>query len=326
MLAVALLAAVLAATSLCVGALATSPAETLHILLDGYSSPPTAAETAILHYRVPRTVVIALVGASLGLAGGLIQGHTRNPLTDPGLLGISAGAALAVVCGIYFFGQAAPVPRTVLALVGAGLAAVAVFALGGTGRRASDPVSLVIAGAAVTALLTAMTTTIVLRGDLNTLDAFRFWTAGSVAISDLAVVIPVLGVLAVGAIIGFGSAPSLNLLDMGDQSASSLGMNVARTRILGILAITLLAGGATAVAGPLAFLGLLAPHIARALVGTDYRWVLPTAALSAVGLLYVADIAGRIVADQEVPAGIMLIIIGVPFFLLAIRRTRFATT
>ncbi|MFT4088267.1 MAG: iron ABC transporter permease [Gordonia sp. (in: high G+C Gram-positive bacteria)] len=308
--------------SLCIGSLSTSPTETLGILVHGYSAHPTPAEVAVLHGRVPRTFVILLVGLALGLAGGLIQGHTRNPLTDPGLLGISAGAAVVIVCGIYFFGLDSTLLRVLLALAGSAIAAFAVFLLGGTGRRSGDPVSLVIAGAAITALLTAVTTTIVLRGT-DAMDAFRFWTAGSVAVTDYNAFVPVAPFLAVGAVIALASAQGLNLLGMGEHAATSLGLNVPRLRIVGVVGITLLAGGATAIAGPITFLGLIAPHVARSVVGTDYRWVLPTAALGGTAILFAADILGRVVAGKEVAAGIMLIIVGVPFFLFAIRRTRF---
>lgn len=312
----------LAAASLCVGALPTGPAETLRILSDGLSATPGEAEVAVLHYRVPRTVVIALVGTALGLAGALIQGHTRNPLADPGLLGISAGAAAAIVVGIYFFGIDAPASFLILAFLGSAVATVAVFLIGGTGRRGSDPIGLVIAGAAVAALLAAVTTTIVLRSPAA-LDTFRFWTAGSVAVSDSHTYLPALLPIAVGAVLALASGSALNLLTMGRESATSLGVNVPRFQVVGLLAIALLAGGATAVAGPLAFLGLIAPHLARALVGADYRHILPVSALCATAVLFVADLTGRVISAREVPAGVMLVLVGVPFFLAVVRRTGF---
>lgn len=317
-----MLVLVLAAASLCVGALTTSPAQTLHILTTGFSATPTADEVAVLHYRVPRTIVIIVVGTALGLAGALIQGHTRNPLADPGLLGISAGAAAAIVVGIYFFSADDAFTMLVLAFAGSAVATSAVFLIGGGRRRGSDPVSLVLAGAAVAALLTAVTTTIVLRSP-DALDAFRFWTAGSVAVSEGRSYLPALIPLAVGAALAAASGPGLNLLAMGHEAAGSLGLNVPRLRVMGLCAITLLAGAATAVAGPLAFLGLIAPHLARGLVGADYRAVLPVAGLCATGILLVADIVGRVISEREVPAGVMLVLVGVPFFLVVIRRTRF---
>lgn len=312
----------LVAASLCVGALSTSPAQTLHILTTGFSAIPTPDEAAVLHYRLPRTIVIVVVGVALGLAGTLIQGHTRNPLADPGLLGISAGAAAAIVVGIYFFAADDAFTMLVLAFAGSAVATTSVFLIGGGRQRGSDPVSLVVAGAAIAALLVAITTTIVLRSP-DALDAFRFWTAGSVAVSEGRSYLPALIPLAVGAVLALASGPGLNLLAMGHKAAGSLGLNVPRLRLVGLCAITLLAGAATAVAGPLAFLGLIAPHLARGLVGADYRAVLPVAGVCATGILLVADMAGRVISDREVPAGVMLVLVGVPFFLVVIRRTRF---
>ncbi|MFM9377327.1 FecCD family ABC transporter permease [Gordonia sp. VNK21] len=306
--------------------MSTGPVQTWEILRHGLSAQPTSPEVAVLHYRVPRTIVIALVGLALGLAGALIQGHTRNPLADPGLLGISAGAATAVVSGLYFLNVTSTLGMLFLAFGGSAIAAVGVFLLGGVGRRAADPIALVVAGAAVSALLTAMTTTIVLRSaSTAVIDKYRFWTAGAVSVTESSAYVPAVPFLAVGALLALASASGLNLLAMGDRSAQSLGLNVARTRLVGMVAVTLLAGAATAIAGPIAFLGLIAPHLARALVGTDYRWVLPTAALAGVAILYLADALGRVVATREVPAGVMLVLVGVPFFLFVVCRSRFVT-
>ena len=329
MAAVAVVAVVagLAVLSLCVGALSTGPGETFRILGDwmhghGFSAVPTDKETAVLHYRVPRTCVIVIAGIGLGLAGTLIQGHTRNPLADPGLLGISAGAALAIVVGIWFLGVDSVLGHVLLAFAGAAVAATAVFAIGGTGRRGDDPVGLVLAGAAVSALFGALTTTIILRSS-QALDTFRHWTSGSVAWVDTGLLLPAAIPLVIGTVVAFASAPGLNLLTMGSEAATSLGLNVPRLRVAGLIAVTVLAGAATAVAGPLAFLGLTAPHIARGLVGADYRLILPMAAACGTAILFVADIIGRVVADREIPAGVMLVFVGVPFFLIVVRRTRF---
>ncbi|MEJ9080155.1 iron ABC transporter permease [Gordonia malaquae] len=312
----------LAIASLCIGALATAPGDTLRIVVDGQSGQPTPAEVAVLHFRVPRTIVIALVGASLGVAGALIQGLTRNTLADPSLLGISAGAALAVVVGIGFLSVSTPLPQLLAAFTGAAVAAVAVFVLGGSRGRGSSPITLIVAGATVSALLIAITTTLVLRSS-ETLDRYRFWTTGSVAITDYNSFVPAIGFLVVGVIMAAISAPGLNLLTMGDDAAQSLGLNLSRTRVLAVVAVTLLAGAATAIAGPIAFLGLIAPHLARTLTGPDYRWVVPVSALSATAILFVADILGRVIAFREIPAGIMMVLVGVPFFLAAVRRSRF---
>lgn len=317
----AVLVVALAAASFCIGSLSTSPAETLRFMLDGASAVPTPEEVAVLNFRVPRTAVIALVGMALGVAGALTQGLTRNTLADPGLLGISAGAALAVVVGVMFLAIDSSPALLGLSFGGAAIATTVVFLLGGTRGRGSSPINLVVCGAAVSALFVALTTTLVLRS-AEALDRLRFWTTGSVASTGLDSFVPAVPFLAVGVVIAAACTPGLNLLTMGEQSAQSLGLNVRNTRVMSVVAITLLAGAATAVAGPISFLGLVTPHIARAIVGTDYRAVVPVSALSAVAVLFVADILGRVVALREIPAGIMMVVVGVPFFLLAVRRSR----
>ncbi|GEE01043.1 ABC transporter permease [Gordonia spumicola] len=312
----------LVVASLCIGALPTAPTTTVRILLDGHSRMPTPEEVAILHFRVPRTIVIALVGAALGVSGALVQGLTRNTLADPGLLGISAGASLAVVVGVAYLSVSTALGQLALAFIGAAAASVAVFALGGARGRGTSPITLVIAGATVSAFLVAVTTTLVLRSP-DTVDRYRFWTTGSVAITDYDSFVPAIGFLAVGFLLAVICAPGLNLLTMGDHAARSLGLDLTRTRILTVVAITLLAGAATAIAGPIAFLGLTAPHLARTFTGPDYRWAVPVSALCATAVLYVADIVGRVIAFREIPAGIMMVVVGVPFFLAAVRRSRF---
>jgi iron complex transport system permease protein len=281
----------------------------------------TDASTIIHELRIPRTVLALVVGLALGIAGALMQGHTRNPLADPGLLGVEAGAAFAVVIGIYAFGVTSLTGYAWFSLVGAGLAAAAVFAIGST-RGGPDPVSLVLAGSAVTALLGALSQGVVLR-DIDTLDAYRFWAVGSVNGRGMEVFWEVLPFIAVGLLLAAVSASSLNLLQLGDDVAKSLGMHPMRHKVIGVLGVMMLAGAATAACGPIAFVGLVVPHVARFFGGVDYRWVIPYSGLIGGLLLLIADVLGRvIVRPGELQVGIVMAIIGGPLFIALVRRTR----
>lgn len=279
------------------------------------------ASTIVHGLRLPRTVLGLAVGACLGIAGALMQGHTRNPLAEPGLLGVSAGASFAVVIGIYVFSVDDLTGYAWFSLVGAGLAAAAVFAIG-TSRGGPNPVSLVLAGAAVTALLSAGTQAIVLR-DLDTLDSYRFWVVGSTAGRQLEVFWQVLPFMLVGLLLAAASAPGLNLLQLGDDVARSLGMNPWVHKTMGIAAVMLLAGAATAACGPIAFLGLVVPHVARVVAGVDYRWLVPYSGLIGAIFLVLADVLGRVVVRPgELQVGIVMALVGGPVFMVIVRRMR----
>jgi iron complex transport system permease protein len=285
---------------------------------------PTGTEDDIVvrSLRVPRTILGVMVGGALGLAGALIQGHTRNPLADPGLLGVSNGAAFFVVIGIYVFGVTSLFGYVHFAFAGALAASVAVFLLGSVGRGGPTPVTLALAGAAVSALLAALTSAVVLI-DVQTLDAYRFWAVGSLAGRELEIAGEVQWFLAGGAAMGLASAPALNALALGDDVARSLGHSVRRTRTQGVIAVTLLAGGATAACGPIAFVGLVVPHIVRSFTGPDYRWLLPASALAGSALILLADVIGRVVVRPgELQVGIVLALIGGPFFIWLVRRRK----
>ncbi len=274
--------------------------------------------------RVPRTAMGLLVGAALGLAGAVMQGVTRNPLADPGILGIEAGASLAVVTGIYALGIGSFTGYVWLAFAGAAAASVVVYLLGSLGRGGATPVKLALAGAALSALLGSLTTSILLL-DVATLDQFRFWVVGSLAGRDGEIVADVAPFLAAGALLALGSARSLNTLALGDDVARSLGQRVGLARGTAALAVIVLAGGATAAAGPIGFIGLTVPHVARAICGPDYRWILPWSAVLAPTLLLSADVAGRLVARPgEVQVGILTAILGAPFFVALVRRRKLA--
>ena len=274
--------------------------------------------------RVPRTYLGVLVGAALGAAGALMQGVTRNPLADPGLLGVNAGAAFAVVLGIWWLDTTSVNGIVWFAFAGAAIASVVVYVLGTIGRGGATPVRLALAGAALAAFLFAGTRAVILI-DQATLDQFRFWVVGSLAGRGDDVAFQVLPFIAVGLVLSIAVARQLNAIALGEDAARALGTKVGLTRLMSVLAITLLCGGAVAVAGPIAFVGLVVPHAARAWFGPDQRWLLPASAMAgAAGLLF-CDTAGRIVARPgEIQVGIMTAAIGGPAFIILVRRTRMA--
>jgi iron complex transport system permease protein len=282
------------------------------------------AHAVVTELRVPRTEIGLLVGGALGAAGALMQGVTRNPLAEPGILGINAGAAFAVVLAIFVLGVATISGYVVFALVGAALSAVVVFAIGGTGRGGATPIKLALAGAVLTALLTSLTSA-VLVFDIRTLDEFRFWIVGSIAGRDTGVVLGVLPVIVAGLVTALVCAPRLNALALGDDVARSLGVRVERARLAAGAGFVLCAGGAVAAAGPIAFVGLTVPHVARALVGPDYRWIVPYSMVLGAALLLGADVVGRVIArPAEVEVGIVTALIGAPFFVWLVRGRRLA--
>jgi iron complex transport system permease protein len=317
---VALTLAVLGAgvLSLAVGSKAIAPATVLDVLV----RPDSGEASVIVHgLRLPRTLLAIAVGCCLGIAGTLMQGHTRNPLADPGLLGVTAGAAAAVVLGIFVVGIDDPTGYAWFSLAGAGLAATAVFAIGST-RGGPDPVSLVLAGAAVSALLMAMTQAIVLH-DVETLDDYRFWAVGSAAGRDLDVLWQVLPFMAAGVLLAGVNAPALNLLQLGDDVATSLGVRPLRHRVVGIAAVMLLTGAATAACGPVGFVGLVVPHVARFLAGVDHRWVVAYAGVVGALLVTLTDVLGRVVVRPgELQVGIVMALVGGPVFVALVRRKR----
>jgi iron complex transport system permease protein len=274
--------------------------------------------------RVPRTVIGLGVGAALGLAGGVMQGVTRNPLADPGLLGIEAGAALAVVVGIYSFDVVSLTGYVWFAFAGAAVASVVVYAIGSLGRGGATPVKLALAGAALSELLRSFTSAILLL-DVDTLDNYRFWVVGSLAGRDAVVASQVLPFLVVGVVLALCTARALNALSLGDDVARSLGQRVQLARLGSVLVVVVLCGAATAAAGPIGFVGLTVPHMARAICGPDYRWILPWSLVLAPTLLLGADVVGRVVARPgEVQVGIVTALIGAPFFVLLVRRRKLA--
>ncbi len=283
-----------------------------------------STEAVIIHdLRIPRTLLGVLVGAALGLAGAVMQALTRNPLADPGLLGVNTGAAAAVVSGIAFVGTTGVLGYIWFAFAGAAAAAVVVYLLGSAGRSAT-PDRLVLAGAAITAVLQAYVATVLLMFP-TTFNQFRFWNVGSLSGRKWDVLAQISPFVVVGVIIALLLARPLNVLALGDQTGKALGANIGRTRVLGAIVVTLLCGAATAAIGPIVFVGLAVPHAARMLAGPDQRWVLPYSMLLAPIVLIGADVIGRVLhPPEELQAGIIVAFLGAPVFIALCRRRKLA--
>lgn len=307
------------ALSLMIGARTVTPAAVWQALThyDG-----SLGDHVVIHSRLQRTAAGIAVGAALAVAGAAMQGMTRNPLADPGILGLNAGASAAVVLGIYFASISQVTQYMLLAFLGAGVGTVLVYSIASLGRDGATPVKLALAGAALTAGLGSVVNTIVLL-DQTSLDRMRFWqvgTLGARSLSDVAIV----GVcMLVGLVIVLLTTGILNALALGDDAATGLGVPVRRVRIALGLAIILLCGASVALAGPIGFLGLVVPHAARMLVGGDYRRIIPLCLLAGPVLILVADVVGRVIAPPaEVQVGVMTALIGVPVFVILLRTRR----
>jgi len=320
LLAAALLAIVL--VSLGTGARAIPP-DAVWNALTAYDADVTE-HRIVWDLRLPRTVAGLLVGAALGLAGAVLQGATRNPLADPSILGIHSGAALFVVLGVAVLGLTQLTAYVWLAFIGAGAAMLVVYAVASLGREGATPVKLALAGAAITAVLQSIISAILLTSP-RTLDEVRFWQVGSLAGRSMDIVLQVAPFLFVGGVLALATARLLDGLAMGEDVARALGQRVGLSRALAGLAAVVLAGASTAAAGPIAFVGLTVPHVARAVTGPGYRWILPYSMLMAPILLLGADIVGRVIAPPgEVQVGIVTAFLGAPFFIALVRRRKLA--
>lgn len=310
---------VMCLASLGVGSVGMAPAAALDALVafDGSDE-----HVIVRSMRLPRTILGITVGAALAVAGGVMQAVTRNPLASPGILGVNAGAAFAVVTAVYVFGVISPTGYVWFAFAGAAAATVLVYAVSAAGGGRVTPVKLALAGVVVTALLGSWTSTILVFNQ-RTLDEVRFWLAGSLAGRDLTVLAQVGPLLVAGAIAGVVIAKQLNALSLGEDVATGLGQRTAVVRAGCGLLVVVLAGAAVAVAGPIGFVGLAVPHIARALAGPDYRWVQTYGLVLGPALLLLADIVGRVVAmPGEVQVGIVTALAGAPLLIYLVRRPK----
>ncbi|WP_433223832.1 FecCD family ABC transporter permease [Dactylosporangium sp. CS-047395] len=292
------------------------PAEVWQGLTDATST----GATVVRELRLPRTVLGLLVGLALGLAGALMQALTRNPLADPGLLGVNAGASAAVVSAIAFLGVTDLSGYVWFAFGGAALVSVVVYAV--AGGRSSSPGSLALSGTAVSAALYAYVAAVQLL-DTASLDRMRFWTAGSLAAARPGTAPLIAPFVLAGVVIAVLLARPLNALALGDDSARALGAHPGRIRIFAAVSIVLLCGAATAACGPIVFLGLMVPHLVRSFTGPDVRWLLLFSAILAPALLLTADVLGRVVARPgELQVGVVTAVLGGGFFLAIVRRRR----
>ncbi len=304
------------ALSLAAGSRAVPLSTVWHALADGDRSRDGLVVTGL---RVPRTVIGVVVGAALGVAGALAQGITRNPLASPATLGINHGAGFAVVVASYALHLTHPAQYLPFAFAGAALATLAVLALA---RRAGDldPVRLALGGTVLDAVLISWTSAVMLTSH-RTLDEARFWLAGSLAGRQTDILLPVLAPLVIGLVLALAVTPALNALALGDETAQALGVPVAKVRAAGGIAVILLAASSVAVAGPLSFVGLAAPHLVRKLVGADHRWLIPGCLIAGPLLLLTADVLGRLVLRPvELEVGIVTALLGAPLLALLARK------
>ncbi|MFJ6213282.1 FecCD family ABC transporter permease [Streptomyces sp. NPDC092296] len=287
-----------------------------------HHDPDNADQLIVTSLRLPRTVIGLLAGAALGLAGTVMQGLARNPLADPGILGVNSGAALAVVVGISVFKITSFTGYVWFAFVGAAAAAVLVYWIASLGREGATPVKLALAGGVCSAALTSLTTAVLLT-DTATFDRFRFWEVGALAGRDLSVAAQAAPFIAVGVLLALGSGRILNTLGLGEDTARGLGQNVVAARLYCAVAVVLLCGAATAMAGPIGFVGLTVPHAVRLVTGPDHRWILPYSMLLAPVLLLASDVLGRVVARPgEIQVGIVTAVVGAPVFVALVRRRK----
>ncbi|WPR97632.1 Fe(3+)-siderophore ABC transporter permease [Klebsiella aerogenes] len=311
-----LLLALAIALSLLIGAKPLPPS----VIVDAFSGSCQSADcTIVLDARLPRTLAGLLAGCALGLAGALMQTLTRNPLADPGLLGVNSGASFAIVVGAALLGITSPQEQLLMAFCGAFAASLLVAFTGSQGGGQLSPVRLTLAGVALAAVLEGLSNGIALLNP-DVYDQLRFWQAGSLDIRTLQTLKIVLLPVLIATVVTLFLSRALNSLSLGADTATALGSRVARTQLIGLLAITVLCGSATALVGPIAFIGLMMPHMARWLVGADHRWSLPVTLFATPALLLFADVLGRLLVPGELRVSVVSAFIGAPVLIWLVRR------
>ncbi|GLW02949.1 FecCD family ABC transporter permease [Streptomyces lavendulae] len=319
LLAALVVLALVVVASIAVGARAMPLEQVWHGL---FHFTGTTEDVVVRDLRIPRTLLGVMVGLALGLSGAVMQALTRNPLAEPGILGVNAGAAAAVVSAISFLGADSLDEFVWWAFLGAALVSVLVYVLGGS--RSATPVRLALAGTAASAALVGYINAVQLM-DSKALDKLRFWTVGSLASATMDTVTQVAPFLLAGAALALALGRPLNAMALGDDTARALGAHLTRTRVAAMVAITLLCGAATAACGPIVFVGLMIPHLVRLVTGPDMRWVLAYSAVLSPVLLLGADVVGRVVTRPgELQVGIVTALIGGPVFIYLVRRKRMA--
>ncbi|WP_438353084.1 FecCD family ABC transporter permease [Microbacterium sp. CJ88] len=314
----AVLLVVAVVLSVFVGSGTIAPARVIEALTAGGTG---TEDLLIRDFRMPRTVLAVLVGLALGLAGVVMQALTRNPLADPGILGVNAGAYFAVVIGAAFFGAGISAGQIVWGIAGAGIVAALVYVIASTGRAAGTVVKLVLSGVAIGAVLSGFSQAITLT-DPAVFDRIRFWSVGSLQGRQWDTVAAVLAPILIAALVVVLLARSLNALTMGEEMARALGANIPLVRTVAFAAITVLCGAATAAVGPLVFVGLVVPFIARFVVGVDHRWIIAFTLVAGPLLVLLSDVLGRVIVPSELPVGVVTAFVGAPVMIILVRRTR----
>jgi len=302
--------------SLCIGAKSLSINTIYNVI---FNEQAGLASTIIFEGRLPRTLNGLFVGMALGTSGALIQAITRNPLADPGILGINLGASLAVSIAIVFLGATQFSDFFVYAAIGALLASLLIFTIGNIGADKVDPLKLTLAGIALGAVFAGFSSALTLFNPMA-FDQIRFWSVGSLDIRNLAIPLFIAPVVVIGCLLALSITPALNAFGLGDSLAAVLGSNPIRVQIIGLITITLLCGAATAAAGPIGFVSLMMPHVARWMVGPDQRWIVPFSFILTPTLLLFADIIGRVLVVGELRVSIVTAFIGAPILIYLVRR------
>ena len=276
----------------------------------------------VVRERIPRTIFGIMAGASLGISGALMQSITRNPIADPSILGVNTGASLFVVIGIAYFNISSANQYIWLALAGAGITAVVVYFIGSIGNGGATPIKLALAGAATSAVLTSLVSAIILpRSDA--MDKFRFWQVGSIGGANWDSIRLILPFVIVGLIISIAATPALNVLALGDDVATGLGVNIGVIRIICAVAGVILSGATTAIAGPISFIGLMIPHTIRLIFGSNLNGIVPLSAIGGAALLIISDVIGRVIGSPgEVQVGIITAFIGAPILIMIARKAK----
>lgn len=305
--------ALAAALSLAFGARTVGINEILAGLFD---SETTSIGAVVVRERIPRTVLGLIAGAALGMSGALMQAITRNPIADPSVFGVNTGASLFVVCGIAFLNIGSPMQYLLLAFAGAGATAVFVYAIGSMGRGGATPIKLALAGTATSAALSSLVSAVMLPRT-TVMDDFRFWQVGRVGGATWEAIAVAAPLLIIGLVTGIVCAPALNALALGDDAATGLGVRTGLLRLTAAFAGVLLCGSVTALAGPIGFVGLMAPHVVRLILGADQRLILPMSAVGGAVILTVADVIGRVAGGSgELEAGVVTAFLGAPVMIL----------
>ncbi|HIK14032.1 MAG TPA: iron ABC transporter permease [Leptolyngbyaceae cyanobacterium M33_DOE_097] len=292
----------------------------LRIILESFTAFDRSFDHLVIQtVRLPRSLMAITVGAALAVSGALMQGLTRNPLAETGILGIESGGALAVVATLFLFGSSSVSVYASMAFLGAAIAAVSVYFLGTLGRGGATPLNLTVAGAAMTAFISSITTAILIVSQ-RTLEEIRFWLAGSLAGRDFDLFLQVLPFIVMGLLLAFLLGKQITTLNLGEDVAKTLGQKTTTVKLLAAISVVLLAGGSVAIAGPVGFVGLVVPHMVRFFIKTDYRWILPYSAIVGAILLIISDIATRVLLKpQELPLGVMTALVGAPVFVYLVK-------